>query len=280
MKEAELSEVRAKLKARIQDIVGAAGADAGGESADAAEIPRFEEALTHPSFANESAAPDNQRLEFLGDAVLGLCVSELLVRSQPEADEGALTRMRSALVNAEALARWARSEGIGDALALGKGARSGTEREQTNVLADAVEALVASVYDARGLEGARKLVEHVVRDPMQEAAHLGSRDPKSLLQEQVQARGLAAPTYRVKEMRGPQHDPTFAVEVLIGNEVLGVGEGRSKRVAERAAALVALSTEQEPETSADLSGRATEQTAEAPPASAEDRDPHRTGGAR
>jgi ribonuclease-3 len=235
VKEAELAQARAVLKARIQAIIGEGGSPREGE------IPRFEEALTHPSYANESSAADNQRLEFLGDAVLGLCVSQLLARSQPEADEGALTRMRSALVNAEALARWARSEGIGDALALGKGARSGTEREQTNVLADAVEALVASVYEAYGLEGACKLVEHVVRDPMQEAAHLGLRDPKSLLQEQVQARGLAAPTYSGKGMRGPQHDPTFEVEVLIGTDVLGVGEGRSKRVAERAAALAALS---------------------------------------
>ncbi|MBX3191471.1 MAG: ribonuclease III [Labilithrix sp.] len=233
MKESELAAARARIKARIQGIVGAADA----------EIPRFDEALTHPSFANESGAPDNQRLEFLGDAVLGLCVSELLGQSRPDADEGALTRMRSALVNAEALARWARAEGIGEGLALGKGARSGSEREQTNVLADAVEALVASVYEALGLEGARKLVEHVIRDPMQEAERLGSRDPKSLLQEQVQARGLAAPTYRVRGVRGPQHDPTFEVEVLIGSDVLGVGEGRSKRVAERAAALAALAAE-------------------------------------
>lgn len=269
MKEAELAEVRAKLKARIQEILG--------EGVDA-EIPRFDEALTHPSFANESAAPDNQRLEFLGDAVLGLCVSELLVRSQPDADEGALTRMRSALVNAEALARWARAFGIGDALALGKGARSGSEREQTNVLADAVEAIVASVYEAYGLEGARKLVEHVVRDPMQEAAHLGSRDPKSMLQEQVQACGLPAPTYRVKEMRGPQHDPTFEVEVLIGSEVLGVGEGRSKRVAERAAALTALAAP--PEVIEKLSDRAAASLPAAQAASAEGQDPRRTGGAR
>jgi ribonuclease-3 len=148
--------------------------------------------------------------------------------------------MRSALVNAEALALWARAEGIGEALALGKGARSGTEREQTNVLADAVEALVACVYEAHGLEGARLLVEHVIRTPMQGAALLSSRDPKSLLQEQVQARGLAAPTYRVRGMRGPQHDPTFEVEVIVGDTVVGLGEGRSKRVAERAAALAAL----------------------------------------
>lgn len=199
-------------------------------------------ALTHRSYANEKGEPEHyERLEFLGDAVLGLCVSELLSKTQPEADEGALTRMRSALVNAEALARWARQEKIGEAIALGKGARAGSEREQTNVLADAVEALVASVYEARGLEGARKLVEHVVREPMQEASRLGTRDPKSLLQEQVQSRGLPAPTYRVRGVRGPQHDPTFEVEVLVGDKPLGVGEGRSKRVAERAAALAALS---------------------------------------
>ena len=113
------------------------------------------------------------------------------------------------------------------------------------MLADAVEALVASIYEARGLEGARRLVEHVVREPMLEASQLGTRDPKSLLQEQVQASGLGAPTYRVKGMRGPQHDPTFEVEVLIGEDVLGVGEGRSKRVAERAAAAAALGAPRE-----------------------------------
>src|SRR5262245_36738459 len=178
----ELIAARAQLATRVKEIVGEG------------EIPRFDEALTHPSYANESSAPDNQRLEFLGDAVLGLCVSELLARAHPDADEGALTRMRSALVNAEALAMWARRERIGEAIALGKGARAGTEREQTNVLADAVEALVASVYEARGLDGARLLVEQVVREPMQEVPRLGSRDPKSLLQELVQARGLRAPT--------------------------------------------------------------------------------------
>ncbi len=227
-RETELITARERLRARVESIVGPG------------EIPRFEEALTHPSFANESTEPDNQRLEFLGDAVLGLCVSELLARTRPEADEGTLTRMRSALVNAEALAAWARAEEVGSAIALGKGARAGSEREQTNVLADAVEALVACVYEARGLDGARRLVEHVVRGPMLEAPRLGTRDPKSLLQEEVQARGLAAPTYRVRGMRGPQHDPTFEVEVVVGDAVAGVGEGRSKRVAERAAAQAAL----------------------------------------
>lgn len=233
-----LALARATLRAYVESVVGPG------------EVPRLEEALTHPSFANEAPAPDNQRLEFLGDAVLGLCVSELLTRSRPTADEGTLTRMRSALVNAEALARWARAENIGEAIALGKGARAGTEREQTNVLADAVEAIVASVYEARGLEGARRLVEEVVRELMQEAEQLGSRDPKSLLQEKVQAWGAAAPTYRVVRMSGPQHDPTFAVEVLVGEVVLGLGEGRSKRVAERAAAQAALPRAEAPIASA------------------------------
>ncbi len=233
MKETEQNQARARVLARIKAIVGAA------------DLPRFDEALTHPSFANESSAPDNQRLEFLGDAVLGLCVSELLARTRPDADEGTLTRMRSALVNAEALARWARAERIGEAIALGRGARAGTEREQTNVLADAVEALVACVYEARGLEGARLFVEDVVREPMQEVERLATRDPKSLLQEQVQARGESAPTYRVRGVRGPEHAPVFEIEVVIGDRVLGVGEGRSKRMAERAAALSAIGSEPE-----------------------------------
>ena len=120
-----------------------------------APSPRFEEALTHPSYANEAGSRDNQRLEFLGEAVLGLCVSEMLSTSHAEADEGQLTRMRSALVNGEALAMWGRRVALGACVQLGKGARLGTEREQTNVLADATEALVAAVYECRGLEGAR-----------------------------------------------------------------------------------------------------------------------------
>jgi ribonuclease-3 len=224
----DLATPRAELLARVLAIVGGA------------EIPRFDEALTHTSFANEAGVHDNQRLEFLGDAVLGVCVSELLVAAHPDADEGALTRMRAALVNAEALARWAREVNLGGALALGKGARAGSEREQTNVLSDAVEALVAAVYEARGLDGARALVGEVVREPMQQAETLGVRDPKSLLQEKVQAEGRGAPAYRVVATRGPAHAQTFAVECVVEGTVIGRGEGRSKRLAERAAAHAAL----------------------------------------
>lgn len=224
----KLSDARQKLRDRIMSVVGEG------------DLPRFDEALTHPSYSNEARAPDNQRLEFLGDAVLGLCVSELLVSAHPHADEGVLTRMRAALVNAEALAVWARASGIGECLALGRGARAGTERAQTNVLADAVEALVAAVYDARGLDGARAIVQHIVGDAIAAADALSSRDPKSALQEEVQARGEPTPTYRVVETRGPQHEQVFVVEVSVGDRVLGRGEGRSKRAAERAAAEAAL----------------------------------------
>jgi ribonuclease-3 len=204
------------------------------------EIARLEEALTHPSFANESQRSDNQRLEFLGDAVLGLCVSEILVVKHPDADEGTLTRMRSALVNGEALARWGRSMNIGACLAMGRGARAGSEQDQTNVVADAVEAIVAAVYVAHGMPGALALVNDIVKEPLDSGEVLSTRDPKSLLQERVQARGMPSPIYRAVETKGPAHDPRFVVEVVVNGEVLARGEGRSKRLAERDAASNAL----------------------------------------
>ncbi len=203
-------------------------------------IPRFDEALTHPSLANETGEPDNQRLEFLGDAVLGLCVSELLVAAHAHADEGRLTRMRSALVNASALASWARGVEIGASVGLGRGANLGSEREQTNVLADAAEALVAAVYEARGLTGARSLVRQMVGDRLEQAEALSVLDPKSDLQERVQARGESSPTYRLVEVRGAPHEQLFEVEVRVGDRTLAHGEGRSKRQAERVAAKAAL----------------------------------------
>ena len=204
------------------------------------DVPRLEEALTHPSFANESSKPDNQRLEFLGDAVLGLCVSELLGERHPDADEGTLTRMRAALVNAEALARWGRTMNLAACLAMGRGARAGSEQDQTNVIADAVEALVAAVYVGRGLDAARSLVREVVREPLDSGEVLSTRDPKSLLQERVQALGRPAPAYRTVEVSGPAHDPRFVVEVTVAGAPLARGEGRSKRLAERDAAAHAL----------------------------------------
>ncbi len=206
-----------------------------------AAIPRLDEALTHPSYSNETGLPHNQRLEFLGDSVLGLCVSELLSTRFPNADEGTLTRMRSALVNATALARFGKKIDLGESLALGRGARISGEREGLNVLADAVEAMVAAVYVALGLDAARKLTAAIVEDPLAELDQAPTLDPKSALQERVQARGEPTPTYRVVRSEGPAHDPRFVVEVLVGERVLAQGEGASKKAAERAAATAALS---------------------------------------
>lgn len=206
--------------------------------------PHLEEALTHPSYANEhrGSARDNQRLEFLGDAVLGLCVSELLMDRFPEAREGELSLMRASLVNTEALATFARAASLGSALRLGRGADAAGEREQNNVLADAVEALVGAVYLDQGLEAARKLGRSIVGEPFERMASgppLG-RDPKSELQERVQARGGSSPKYRVVEAIGPDHSREFVVAVDVDGEVLGEGRGRSKKRAEQEAARSAL----------------------------------------
>ena len=165
-----MAEARERLLRIVEALVGPG------------PLPRFEEALTHPSFANEVDVPDNQRLEFLGDAVLGLCVAETLVRMDPIADEGKLTRMRAALVNSQALAAWARSVDLGQCMAFGRGANLSSERQRTNVLADATEALVAAVYEERGLAGAESLVADMV-ESLAQIDRLDVRDPKSELRD-------------------------------------------------------------------------------------------------
>jgi len=205
------------------------------------DAPHLEEALTHPSFANEQRSTrHNQRLEFLGDSVLGFCVSELLCARFPDADEGALTRMRAQLVNAEALAAWARRAQLAPALKLGRGAGAAGLRDSTNVLADAVEALIAAVYLDLGLEAARASCARIVEGELLALERDGTRDPKSELQERLQSIGGEAPTYELLEAGGPAHERWFKVGVKQGGRQLAEGSGRSKRAAERAAASVAL----------------------------------------
>jgi ribonuclease-3 len=205
------------------------------------EAPHIDQALTHPSYANERRTePDNQRLEFLGDAVLGFVTSELLHERFPTADEGTLTRMRARLVNADALARFAREQGIAGAIRLGRGAEVGGLRDRTNVLADAVEALLAAAYLDGGLEVARHACERVVAAELASLELGAARDPKSELQERVQALGGDAPVYEVVESGGPAHDRWFEVCVRIAGREVARGRGRSKRQAEFAAAADAL----------------------------------------
>lgn len=203
--------------------------------------PHLKVALTHPSFANEQRGePDNQRLEFLGDAVLGLCASELLYQRFPAADEGSLTRLRARLVNADALAAWARGNAIADVLLLGKGAESSGLRASTNVLADAVEALVAAAYLDSGLDAARVACANILEPQLENLDADSTRDPKSELQELVQAQRGDTPRYEVIDSGGPAHDRWFEVSVRVANKELGRGRGKSKRSAEFAAAQAAL----------------------------------------
>lgn len=205
------------------------------------ESPHLAQALTHPSFAHENkGVEDNQRLEFLGDAILDFCASELLFERLQRADEGTLTRTRAQVVSGEALAVFGREHGLAAVLRLGRGAQAGDLGDSTNVLADAVEALIAACYLDRGLEAARRVCARVVDFGLQRVAEAGGRDPKSDLQEKVQARGFKPPTYRVVDGGGPSHDPWFEVEVCVEGATVAVGRGRSKRAAERAAASRAL----------------------------------------
>lgn len=201
---------------------------------------RLVEALTHPSYSHEvEGAEHNQRLEFLGDSVLNFLVSEVLFARDRGAQEGQLTRLRASIVSTEALAEFGREVGVVEALRLGRGAAGGANLS-TKVIADAVEALIAAVHLDQGLDSARAVVARLFEAALARSSVHASRDPKSELQERVQASGLAAPTYRVVERRGPSHDTTFVVEVLIDGEARASGLGRSRRAAEVSAASAAL----------------------------------------
>jgi ribonuclease III len=208
------------------------------------DSPHLEQALTHPSYAHEyPGAADNQRLEFLGDAILSFVTSRALYERFPSADEGELTRRRAQIVSTEALADFARCHGIGELLRFGKGGVRGSLSDSDNVLADAVEALLAAAYLDAGLATAERIgariLEHALSGPRQGAA----LDPKSELQNSVQARGARAPTYEVLGQEGPAHETMFEVVVRVEGQEIGRGTGRSKKAAERNAALAALAGE-------------------------------------
>lgn len=204
----------------------------------------LQEALTHKSYGNEVADPgvrDNERLEFLGDAVLGLLVSQLLMDRLPHAREGELSRLRSGVVNETALARVARTLDLGTHLRLGRGEDQGGGRQKDSILADALEALLAALYLDGGLEVARRFVETHFQEVLQEVIRRGGiTDFKTALQEFCQNQGLALPRYEVVGTRGPDHQKVFEVALWIEENCLGRGEGRSKKEAEQVAARAAL----------------------------------------
>ena len=207
-----------------------------------AELPAeaLELAVTHRSFAYENGGlPTNERMEFLGDAVLGLIVTESLYLRYPDVSEGHLAKMRAAIVNARALADVARDLGLGSLLRLGRGEEITGGRDKSSILADTLEAVIGAVYLEHGLPAATAVV-HRLFDPLVEhAATLGAGlDWKTSLQELTSSLDLGVPEYAVEEW-GPDHAKVFRAEVLVSAEVWGSGEGRSKKEAEQQAAEVA-----------------------------------------
>jgi len=203
-------------------------------------------ALTHPSYVNEhpeDATGDNQRLEFLGDAVLDFVAGAWVYRHYPDFDEGRMTRLRAALVRTKTLARLARQVGIGKALRLGHGEEEAGGRERDANLCDAFEAVVGALYLDGGLPAVEAFVEPLI-GPVAEAtlAAEADWDAKSRLQEWSQAELGVTPRYHIVTEKGPDHAKTFVAEVLLGKKVAGQGVGRSKQAAEQAAAQAAWET--------------------------------------
>ncbi|MDY0340702.1 MAG: ribonuclease III [Coriobacteriia bacterium] len=198
------------------------------------------EALTHPSYAAEHGGMESyDRLEFLGDAVLGFIVADRMFRTFPEEPEGDLTKRKHSIVSGAALSPVATALGVGDLLRLGRGADAAGERERPSVLENALEALVGAVYLDGGLEPAREFVAGFETAlPTQHAS--AAADAKSLLQQWTQADSGSLPVYRVVAAEGPPHARTFTVEVSIDERVTGTGTGPSKQAAEKAAAAQAL----------------------------------------
>ena len=204
----------------------------------------LELALVHSSYVNENpdlAPASNERLEFLGDAVLGLIVAEKLYQDFPHLSEGEMTRLRAALVCQDALARVARALKLGDYLYLGKGERASNGQRKPANLARALEAMIAAIFLDQGLSTTSDITLRLFNKELQKVVSQGVEvDYKSQLQEFIQAREQQAPVYRIVEATGPDHEKKFTVEVRMGDTVLGKGTGKSKKTAETEAARSAL----------------------------------------
>jgi ribonuclease III len=201
------------------------------------EAGLLQRALTHRSYAYENGGlPTNERLEFLGDSVLGLIVTDTLFRNHPELPEGQLAKLRAAVVNMRALADVGRNLDIGSHVRLGRGEESTGGRDKSSILADTLEALLGAVYLDRGLDEAGALVHRLFDPLIEEAATLGAGlDWKTSLQELTATGGLGVPEYVVSES-GPDHEKVFKAVVQVAGEPYGTGSGRSKKEAEQEAA--------------------------------------------
>jgi len=208
------------------------------------DLSLLQQALIHSSYINENpgfAPTSNERLEFLGDAVLGLIIAEKLYQDFPQFTEGEMTRLRAALVCQDTLARVARTIKLGDYLYLGKGEKAGGGQRKPANLARALEAVIAAIFLDQDPVTARDVILKLFKRELQRVASRGIEvDYKTQLQEFIQARAQQVPVYRVVETTGPDHEKKFTVEVRIGDTILGKGTGKSKKMAETEAARSAL----------------------------------------
>ena len=205
----------------------------------------LEHALTHTSRANEDVSGgvfDNESMEFLGDAVLGFAIADLLFRKFPHQDEGWKSKVKASLVSTSSLARLAERLNLGEHLLLGRGEEKSGGRRKQALLADGYEALIAAIYLDGGVEHVRAFVDREFAPLVAEARRLGvaGQDYKSALQELVQSRGAALPEYRLVDALGPDHRKLFHVEVRVRGQGVAEGSGRSKKEAEQEAARLAL----------------------------------------
>ncbi len=204
----------------------------------------LEQALVHSSYINENpdvAPVSNERLEFLGDAVLGLVVAEKVYRDFPQFSEGEMTRLRSTLVRRDTLARAARAIRLGDYLYLGRGEETSGGRDKSVNLAGALEAVIAAIFLDQDSTAARDFILRLFNKELRKVVSQGAGvDYKSQLQELIQARRQLTPAYHVVDAVGPDHDKRFTVEVRVDGAVLGKGSGKSKKEAETEAARSAL----------------------------------------
>jgi ribonuclease-3 len=203
----------------------------------------LERALTHRSFAYEHGGlPTNERLEFLGDSVLGLVVTDTLFHRHPDLPEGQLAKLRAAVVNMRALADVSRGLALGEFLRLGRGEEGTGGRDKSSILADTLEALIGAVYLDRGLPEASALVHRLFDPLIESSASLGAGlDWKTSLQELTATVGIGVPEYAVTES-GPDHEKTFEATARVGGADYGMGSGRSKKEAEQQAAEAAWTT--------------------------------------
>lgn len=206
------------------------------------DITLLENALTHSSYANEhhmGSLNSNERLEFLGDSVLGMVVADNLYRTFPKLPEGDLTRLRANLVCEGSLVLVAKQLNLGSYLRLGKGEEASGGRERPSIIADAVEAVLAAVYLDGGISQARRIIQHYILDHMAEVQR-ASRDHKTYLQELVQRKSGQVLSYHLVGESGLDHAKTFIMEVRLNGKAIGKGQGRSKKEAEQMAAKAAI----------------------------------------